>query len=325
MRALTAPLDVHRTSTLTKHRSRPTDRAMARATTACYRCGGQHSASDCRFRLSVCNYCKKKGHIHRVCRSRLRQEYRDGPTELEPTRYAQRRDHDRAHRVDCEAEPPPPPLLDPRQVDYNVVVAPFTVRVEVDGAPLSMEIDTAALSLISQTTYSQLWPEGRAPMLEKSPIRLRTYTEEELKLVGEAVVKVCSEKQEEILDLLVVEGSGPSLLGRDWLSKIQLNWKEIHKIHTKQASLEEILADHISLVSPKRVVVLLNDGRSVERHIDHVQHRVGGESTYHHSPMHSPPNEDDSGPREPAQLPTGDPAPQLRHSTRVRHALDRFM
>ena len=34
-----------------------------------------------------------------------------------------------------------------------------------------------------------------------------------------------------------------------------------------------------SLVSPKRFVVLLNDGRSVERHIDHVRHRVGGEST----------------------------------------------
>ena len=31
----------------------------------------------------------------------------------------------------------------------------------------------------------------------------------------------------------------------------------------------------------KRVVVLLNDGRSVERHIDHVRHRVGRKSTNH--------------------------------------------
>ena len=50
--------------------------------------------------------------------------------------------------------------------------------------------------------------------MEKSPIRLRTYTGEELKLVGKAVVKVCVENQEEVLDLLVVEGSGPSLLGQ---------------------------------------------------------------------------------------------------------------
>ena len=66
-------------------------------------------------------------------------------------------------------------------------------------------------------------------------------------LVGKAVVEVCFENQEEVLELLVVEGSGPSLLGRDWLSKIQLNWKEIHKIHTKQTSLEEIHTDHSSL------------------------------------------------------------------------------
>ena len=103
------------------------------------------------------------------------------------------------------------------------------MRVEVEGAPLSMEIDPGAiLSLIIKITYSQLWPEGRAQKLEKSPIRQCTYTGEELKLVGKAVVKVCMESQEEVLDLLAVEGSGPSLLGRDWLSKIQLNWKEIH-------------------------------------------------------------------------------------------------
>ena len=45
----------------------------------------------------------------------------------------------------------------------------------------------------------------------------------------------------------MVEGRGTNLLGCDWLSKIQLNWKEIHKVHTKQTSLEEILADHSSL------------------------------------------------------------------------------
>ena len=273
-RALNAPLDVHRTSTSIKHRPRPTDRTTDRATTACYRCGGRHLANDCRFRSSVCNYCKKKGHIQRVCRSRLRQtEHREGSNEREPKRDAQRRDRDRdrAHRVDDETEPPPPEP-NPRQVDYNMFVvctnrvAPFTVRVEVEGAPLWMEIDTgAALSLISKTTYSQLWSEGRAPTLEKLPIRLRTYTGEELKLVGKAVVKVCVENQEEVLDLLVVEGSGPSLLGRDWLSKIQLNWKEIHKVHTKQASLEEILTDHSNLFKDELGTI---KGTSAKLHIN---------------------------------------------------------
>ena len=209
-----------------------------------------------------------------MCRSRLRQtEHREGSNERELTRDAQRRDRDRdrAHRVDDETEPPPPEP-NPRQVDYNMFVvctnrvAPFTVRVEVEGAPLWMEIDTgAALSLISKTTYSQLWPEGRAPTLEKSPIRLRNYTGEELKQVGKAVVKVCVENHEEVLDLLVVEGSGPSLLGRDWLSKMQLNWKEIHKVHTKQASLEEILTDHSNLLKDELGTI---KGTSAKLHIN---------------------------------------------------------
>ena len=42
------------------------------------------------------------------------------------------------------------------------------------------------------------------------------------------------------MPLLIVEGSGPSLMGRDWLSQIQLNWKQIHHIHT--ASLQAVLA-----------------------------------------------------------------------------------
>ena len=37
------------------------------------------------------------------------------------------------------------------------------------------------------------------------------------------------------MPLLIVEGSGPSLMGRDWLSQIQLNWKQIHHIHTTSA------------------------------------------------------------------------------------------
>ena len=41
----------------------------------CYRCGGgSHKASECKFKDAECHYCKKKGHIARVCRSRLRKQ-----------------------------------------------------------------------------------------------------------------------------------------------------------------------------------------------------------------------------------------------------------
>ena len=49
-RALNASLDVHRTSTPTKHRPLSTDRATDSATAAaCCRCGGRNPANDWRF------------------------------------------------------------------------------------------------------------------------------------------------------------------------------------------------------------------------------------------------------------------------------------
>ena len=65
--------------------------------------------------------------------------------------------------------------------------------------------------------------------------------------MGMVVVRVRCGKQEEDLKLFVVEGNGPSLLGRDWLSKILLNWKNIYSVHVKSTALEEVLSSHSSL------------------------------------------------------------------------------
>ena len=38
--------------------------------TQCHRCGGSHKASSCTFKDSTCHYCKKKGHLAKMCRNR---------------------------------------------------------------------------------------------------------------------------------------------------------------------------------------------------------------------------------------------------------------
>ena len=48
--------------------------------------------------------------------------------------------------------------------------------------------------------------------------------------MGEAQVTVAYRDQVATLPLLVVEGSGPSLFGRNWLRKIQLDWSEVKKV-----------------------------------------------------------------------------------------------
>ena len=70
-----------------------------------------------------------------------------------------------------------------------------------------MEIDTgASLSLVSEATYQQQWPHKR--LLP----RLHTYTGEPLNVRGSLLVDVQHNNQRVKLSLLVVRGSGPSLL-----------------------------------------------------------------------------------------------------------------
>ncbi|KAI2667094.1 hypothetical protein H4Q32_031059 [Labeo rohita] len=38
----------------------------------CYRCGSQHFPQACKFSTAVCHYCKKRGHIARVCLTKTR-------------------------------------------------------------------------------------------------------------------------------------------------------------------------------------------------------------------------------------------------------------
>ena len=72
---------------------------------------------------------------------------------------------------------------------------------------------------------------------------LKTYTGEPLKL-QEAKVTVCYKGQTVKLPLVVVKGDGPSLLGRNWLLKITLDWHEIKNVST---ALVELLQKYRTL------------------------------------------------------------------------------
>ena len=73
--------------------------------------------------------------------------------------------------------------------------------------------------------YHKLWPRRG---LGTSLIRLQTYSKEPIAVVGSTEVQVAYEGQIAKLPLVVVKGEGPTLLGRNWLDKIRLNWSKIH-------------------------------------------------------------------------------------------------
>jgi len=117
----------------------------------------------------------------------------------------------------------------------------------VNGANLTIELDTGATwSIISEETYCKLFLADRAPTLKASRAQLKTYTGEVSRILGEIKVQVQYKTEERNLNLLVIAGKGPSLLGRNWLSQIKLDWSQLNHLHTSaiSASCQQILDQH---------------------------------------------------------------------------------
>ena len=53
------------------------------------------------------------------------------------------------------------------------------------------------------------------------------------------------EGQKQELPLIVVEGNGPMLFGRDWLSQFTLNWKKIHLL--QRSTVADVLKRHSTI------------------------------------------------------------------------------
>ena len=120
----------------------------------------------------------------------------------------------------------------------------FTFPGKSQPIELPMEVDTgASLSIISESTYHSLIA---LPELNSTDVTLHTYTGESIVVLGSLEVDVSYEVEMFTLPLIVVQGSGLSLLGCNWLQQIKLNWTKIHAVSPKK-SLNNLLEKYASL------------------------------------------------------------------------------
>ena len=196
----------------------------------CYRCGKTgHTAPSCRVsRLIVCHQCGKRGHLQKACKSQPKT-----PGTVKTRGYKQVR---RVQDEEDEEEP-----MYHVRLHGSIKSPPILVKLTVDDCLLKMELDTgASMSIMSAATFHELWP-GRN--LDSTDVRLQSYSKEPIPVVGCCYVNLRYKGQSvEKVPLIVVEGSGPSLLGRDWLTRIQLDWKQIN--HVQAAGLHGVLDRH---------------------------------------------------------------------------------
>ena len=163
-------------------------------------CGeGDHRRSECRYRNLTCHSCGKHGHISRACKSS------NGVHQLE--------------RASSPEGTPDSFTASMYKIGSNKEA--IMIPVEIQGQFLLMEIDTgASISIISQETYQKHF--SNIPLVHSSAT-LHTYTGGTIPVCGQFSADVHYQTQQAILPLTVVSGCRPSLLGRDWHHKRQLN------------------------------------------------------------------------------------------------------
>ena len=211
----TSPSTVHRTS------ANSTEQGASSKPT-CYRCGiPGHTVSKCRVdQKVVCHNCDKKGHLKRACRSKSSTAKPKGATGRTTRRRSQT-----VHRVDeddSESEEEEEQESKSRKHPIQHLktskpshTPPIQVHVKV-RVDVSMEVDTgASVSLMSECTFRRLWPQRE---LHPSKVRLHTYSKDPLSVLGCCSVNIGYLGQTAKMPLQIVAGSGPTLMGRDWLS-----------------------------------------------------------------------------------------------------------
>ena len=119
---------------------------------------------------------------------------------------------------------------------------PLLVTVYIHSITLDMKVDTgASRSLVSEATYNKLKTQTDLPPLQSTTAKLCTHTGEQIPILGILNITVCYHNQKETVEFSNVKGDGPSLMGRDWLQKINLDWYSLHQIQaTHNSALESL-------------------------------------------------------------------------------------
>ena len=174
--------------------------------------------------------CKQRGHIAKACRSSGKK----------PPDRNQGKSRRQTHFVEEQETNSPP------RESYTLFTLrskgskPIRVSVLVNKQKVDMEVDTgAARTIISEHTFNEI-QKMRKLELKTSDIILNSYSGHEIKVLGTCDVEVVYQDVQKPLTILVVEGQGPSLLGRDWLLELKLNWKEIQQIQATEVSVIKV-------------------------------------------------------------------------------------
>lgn len=191
----------------------------------CYRCGDRH-AGECRFAKVTCRYCKKVGHIEKVCITKKKASNSKVNFTEEDESHVQMNG---VYNVDST----------------ELRVPAYDVKVNLNGMPVTMQVDSGAgFSLVNERTWRSLRDAKPRPELSAVHKNLRTWTATPVNVLGQTIVYVNFRDIKCVLPVIVARGSGPNLIGRDWFSALNIKVSINFVSSTGISMTKEMLQKH---------------------------------------------------------------------------------
>ena len=197
---------------------------------SCYRCGNlKHTAMACPHKDKQCNACGRVGHLARVCRSR-----NSGPQKQKKTKQRSGTTHFvEANDVEEASQSSEEDFFEAgiHSVAGGARYEKLVTSLKLDGTSVKFEVDTGAeLSTIPWATYQARLQKTK---IHPSSVILHQYDGTVLPIKGEITAQVSLGSQSAIGSFIIVENANSQLplLGRDWLCKLRLDWRELFRTY----------------------------------------------------------------------------------------------
>lgn len=158
----------------------------------------QDVRTDYRFKEAVCHFCKRRGHIERVCRD---QKSGRATTNKIETVHVNHVNETEAHK------------------DTST-----RLSLGINGHDCSFEIDTSADCTIIN---SQEWKRLGSPAIHSSAFKLKCYSGKTLEVLGERTVLAAYDGKFVPLSMVVVKGERMSLLGLQGIRQLRVDLTRI--------------------------------------------------------------------------------------------------
>lgn len=183
----------------------------------CFRCGNaNHMANKCKFRDVVCHYCKKRGHLRKMC---LKENKSVNVIE----KQNQSEDY----------------VYDLLKLTCNTLHPKVMCTLKINNIDINFEIDTGSpVTIISLKEAKKYFNDE--PVI-KSGLQLYSYCQTKLECLGYICVTVKA-KVPVRARMYIVRSDRQPLLGREWLREIDIDWKNIIDNQLKERAAVNVLS-----------------------------------------------------------------------------------